>query len=73
MSDIRHVQASFDAESGVWWAESADLPGLVSEAPTLEALIDRVTAVAGDLLIANGESPHGVNLQFVATRPVQAA
>ena len=50
MSDVIEVQAQWDQEAGVWWAESADLPGLVSEAPTLDALIERVSSVIPDLL-----------------------
>ena len=73
MTDTRHVQATYDPEAGVWWAESEDLPGLVSEAPTLDALIERVMAVAGELLAANGTAPAGVSLQFNVTRQVEPA
>lgn len=73
MPDTRHIQTSYDPEAKVWWAESEDLPGLVSEAPTLDALIDRVTAVAAELLVANGGSSGEVNLEFVTTRQVQLA
>lgn len=73
MRDIRHIRASYDPEALVWWAESDDLPGLVSEAPTLDALIDRVTAVAGDLLSANGNAPGVISLEFSTTREVQTA
>lgn len=73
MPDTRHIHASYDAEAKVWWAESKDLPGLVSEAPTLDALIDRVIAVVGDLLAANGGLPGQVSLEFVTVRQVQLA
>lgn len=73
MSDTRTVHATYDPENGVWWAESDDLPGLVSEAPTLDELVDRVMAVAGELLVANGKTTEGVSLQFIATRQVQMA
>jgi len=73
MPDIRHIHVAYDPDAGVWWAESDDLPGLVSEAPTLDGLIDRVMAVAGELLLANGQDPNGVSLQFITTRQVQAA
>ena len=73
MADTRHVQAAYDTEAGVWWAESEDLPGLVSEAPTLDALVDRVMAVAGELLEANGTPAAGVSLQFSVTRQVEPA
>ncbi len=73
MPDTRHIQASYDPETKVWWAESDDLPGLVSEAPTLDALIDRVTAVAAELLVANGGLSGKVSLEFVTIRQVQLA
>ncbi len=72
MCDTRHVHATFDVEAGVWWAESDDLPGLVSEAPTLEGLIDRVTAVAADLLASEG-AVTAVKLEFSTTRMVEMA
>jgi predicted RNase H-like HicB family nuclease len=57
LSDVIEVQAQWDQEAGVWWAESADLPGLVSEAPTLDALMERVSSVIPDLLaVAEGSS-----------------
>ena len=73
MPGIRHIHATFDPESRVWWAESDGLPGLVSEAPTLDELIDRVMAVAGELLIANEGTADGVSLEFTTTQRVQAA
>ena len=73
MADARRVQAVYDPDAGVWWAESEDLPSLVSEAPTLDALFDRVMAVAGELLAANGMPAAGVSLQFSVTRQVEPA
>lgn len=49
-----HVTAEWDGEAGVWVATSDDLPGLVSEAETLERLLDRVKAVAPELIADNG-------------------
>ncbi len=72
MTDTRHILATYDDQAKVWWAESDDLPGLVSEAPTFEALIERVSAVAPDLLAANGGCPDTVSLEFVTIRQVQS-
>ena len=63
MAGTKHVQATCNPRAGVWWAESEDLPGLVSEVPTLDALVDRVMAADG-LLAANGTAPAGVSLQL---------
>ena len=73
MPDTRHIHAAYDPDAGVWWAESDDLPGLVSEAPTLDELVERVTAVAGELLAANGTTTGEVSLEFSTTRQVQMA
>ncbi len=51
------VLAHWDAEAGVWWAESADLPSLVAEADTIEALIADLRAIVPDLLELNAV-PH---------------
>lgn len=71
------VRAQWDSEAEVWWAESADLPGLVSEAPTLDALIERVSSVIPDLLavaegpLAAGSPPRRVT--FRVDRMVEVA
>lgn len=47
------VRARWDAEAGVWWAESDDVPGLVTEAATFEQLVENVRALVPDLLELN--------------------
>jgi predicted RNase H-like HicB family nuclease len=47
------VTAEWDDEAGVWVATSDDIPGLVTEAATLDALLERVMAVAPELLEDN--------------------
>lgn len=47
------VTAQWDDEAKVWVATSRDIPGLVTEAPTLDALLERVLAVAPELLEDN--------------------
>ena len=47
------VRAQWDAEAGVWVAMSEDVPGLVTEADTLEALRDKLLIVIPELLEAN--------------------
>ena len=48
------VRALWDAESGVWVATSEDVPGLVTEAKTMEELRDKVLVMIPELLEANG-------------------
>ena len=47
------VTAQWDDEAKVWVATSQDIPGLVTEAPSLDALLERVLAVASELLEDN--------------------
>ena len=48
------VRAHWDAEAGVWVATSEDVPGLVTEADTMETLRDKVLVMIPELLEANG-------------------
>ncbi|MGC8968101.1 MAG: DUF1902 domain-containing protein [Thermus sp.] len=65
------VQASWDGEAGVWVAESQDVPGLATEAPTLEELLAKLAVMVPELLEENGvgvEPP--VELHLEAARPL---
>ena len=53
-----HVQADWDADAGVWVATSEDVPGLATEADTIERLTDRLRSIIPELLDANGLLPH---------------
>jgi hypothetical protein len=72
-SIVRRIRANYDPDTGQWWADSDDLPGLVSEAASFEALVDRVSAVAGELMLANGARPGPLTLEFTTERQVQMA
>ena len=48
------VRALWDEAAGVWVATSEDVPGLVTEADTLEALRAKVLVMIPELLIENG-------------------
>ena len=47
------VTALWDDEAGMWVATSEDIPGLATEAATLDDLLTRVLAVAPELLADN--------------------
>ena len=49
------VRADWDDAAGVWVATSADIDGLVTEAPTLEALRTKVLVMVPELMELNGE------------------
>ena len=55
------VTALWDKEAGVWVAESEDIPGLVTEAETIEALLAKLEVMVPELLELNlGQVPKGV-------------
>lgn len=47
------VRAEWDADAGVWFVSDSDIPGLSTEAPTLDRLVERVLAVAPELIEDN--------------------
>jgi predicted RNase H-like HicB family nuclease len=47
------VMANWDSEAKVWVATSDDVPGLATEAASLDALVERVLAVIPELLEDN--------------------
>ena len=49
------IRATWDDEASVWVAESDDI-GLVTEAPTMEALRQKVPQMIIDLLECEGET-----------------
>ncbi len=48
-----HVHAIWDDEAKVWVAESNDLPGLVAEADTVEALLEKLKVLVPELVELN--------------------
>ncbi len=48
------IRAEWDDESQVWVATSDDVPGLATEAETMEQLIRKLKIVIPELLEANG-------------------
>ncbi|MGH6943913.1 MAG: DUF1902 domain-containing protein [Geminicoccaceae bacterium] len=69
------VTAFWDPEASVWVAESEDVPGLVTEAETMEALIAKLQVIVPDLLEANGvlqPDETDVPIRLIAERAVRA-
>ena len=71
MKAIR-IQANWDHEASVWVAESDDVPGLVTEAETMEVLIVKLRSLIPELLEANGIIPptddHSIPFDLQAQR-----
>ncbi len=63
MDNPLYVHADWDAEAGVWVATSTDVPGLATEADTVEALVAKLETMIPELLAANGATV-GLNVTF---------
>ena len=48
------IELFWDSEAAVWIATSRDIPGLVLESGSLDALMERVRFAVPDLLALNG-------------------
>ena len=57
------VRAEWDDEAEVWVATSDDVPGLVAEADTTEALLAKLHVLIPELLKAN-DYPDGESVSF---------
>jgi predicted RNase H-like HicB family nuclease len=69
------VTAFWDPEASVWVAESEEVPGLVTEADTVEQLVAKLRVMVPELLEANGVLGTGVEdvpIRLIAERAVQA-
>lgn len=54
MQKIYFVRAEWDDQARVWVATSDDVPGLVTEADTMELLFSKLEIMVPELLAANG-------------------
>jgi len=54
---IYSVRADWDSEAEVWVATSEEVPGLATEAATLEALAEKLRIMIPELLEANRTAP----------------
>ncbi|MGL5941400.1 MAG: DUF1902 domain-containing protein [Waterburya sp.] len=51
--NLYKIEAFWDSEAKVWVAESDDVPGLVTEADTLDSLTDKLRKMIPELLYLN--------------------
>jgi predicted RNase H-like HicB family nuclease len=54
MQKIYFIRAEWDEEAKAWVATSDDVPGLVTEAETMEALSSKLEIMIPELLAENG-------------------
>ena len=62
------IRLTWDTEARVWIAESDDVPGLVLESGSFDALIERVRFTVPELLELNGTTATPLQLRMVSER-----
>lgn len=67
------VKMTWDPEACVWVAESDDVPGLVLESGSFDALLERVRFTIPELLQLNRAAKSPLRLSFVSERHEQVA
>jgi hypothetical protein len=78
MKTVLLVRADWDPEAKVWIADSEDVPGLATEATTVEGLMSRLEVMIPELLELNGwpdqdEVPFEILIRRFETARRQAA
>ena len=68
------ISAVWDGEASVWSGHCDDIPA-AADAPTLDGVLDKISAMALDLLPDNhpGVDPSNVFLQITALREAETA
>ena len=61
----------WDDEAAVWVATSQDVPGLVLESGSFDALLERVRYAVPELIELNGEKPTNLKLTYLTEREDQ--
>lgn len=62
------IKLTWDNEACVWIAESDDVPGLVLESGSFDALIERVRFAVPELLALNRTTAAPIQLHMVSER-----
>ena len=62
------INFTWDNEAEVWTATSEDIPGLVLESGSFDALLERTRFAVPELLELNATEVHPLSLIFVSER-----
>lgn len=62
------INLTWDEESKVWIATSDDIPGLVLESGSFDALLERIRFAAPELIALNAPKEKTYVLSFVSNR-----
>ena len=65
------INLVWDNEAAVWVATSQDVPGLVLESGSFDALLERVRYAVPELIELNGEKPTNLKLTYLTEREDQ--
>jgi len=68
MQTVLFIRADWDADARVWVATSDDVPGLATEADTLEALSAKLDVMVPELLDCNGYPDGDVPFELLARK-----
>jgi len=60
------IHAFYDGEAQVWVAESDDIPGLVTEAESWDALVEALHHLVPELLSENEREASTVRMHLIA-------
>lgn len=66
------VLLTWDREASMWVATSEDVPGLVLESNSYDALIEKVKVAIPELLVLNSKEPLKT-IQFISERLEEVA
>lgn len=67
------IKMTWAPDASVWVAESDDVPGLVMESGSFDALLERVRFAIPELLHLNSAPKSPLRLNFVSERHEQVA
>ena len=67
------IKLIWDDEAAVWVAASQDVPGLVLESGSFDALLERVRYAVPELIELNGNRPDSLRLTYITEREDQVA
>lgn len=62
------INLTWDSESNVWIATSDDIPGLVLESGSFDALLERIRFAAPELIALDNPKKSSYVLSFVSNR-----
>ncbi len=62
------INFTWDEEASVWIATSKDIPGLVLESGSFDALVERVRYAVPELLELNSGKQNIIDLTFISER-----